>query len=239
VLAALPGRRQNLFFSATFPPAVQALAQALLNDPQRVAVESEPSAEPVIVQRVIRVDAPRRTQLLRHLIMSNDWERVLVFVATQHAAEHVAAKLNRDDLFATSFHGGLSQGARKQTLDEFKDKRWNVLVTTDLAARGIDIVELPVVVNYDLPRSADDYVHRIGRTGRAGESGLAISLVSADTEAHFRLIEKRQNLNLPREQIEGFESVQTAAIAVPGGVKGKRSSKKDKLRAAAKAAGSA
>lgn len=241
VLAALPGRRQNLFFSATFPPAVEALAQALLNDPQRVAVASEPGAEPVIVQRVIRVDAPRRTQLLRHLILSNDWERVLVFVATQRTAEHVAAKLNRDDLFATSFHGGLSQGARKQTLDEFKDKRWDVLATTDLAARGIDIAELPVVVNYDLPRSADDYVHRIGRTGRAGESGLAISMVSADTEAHFRLIEKRQNLNLPREQIEGFESVQTAAIAVPGngGVKGKRLSKKDKLRAAAKAVESA
>jgi ATP-dependent RNA helicase RhlE len=242
VLAQLPKRRQNLFFSATFPPAVQALAQGLLNDPLRVAVESESSAEPVIVQRVIQVDAPRRTQLLRHLILTNGWERVLVFVATQYAAEHVAAKLNRDaDLFATSFHGGLSQGARKQTLDEFKDKRWDVVVTTDLAARGIDIVQLPVVVNYDLPRSAEDYVHRIGRTGRAGESGLAISFVSADTEAHFRLIEKRQHLSLPREQIEGFEPTQAAAIAVPGngGIKGKRPSKKDKLRAAAKAAESA
>jgi ATP-dependent RNA helicase RhlE len=242
VLAQLPKRRQNLFFSATFPPAVQALAQGLLNDPLRVAVESESSAEPVIVQRVIQVDAPRRTQLLRHLILTNGWERVLVFVATQYAAEHVAAKLNRDaDLFATSFHGGLSQGARKQTLDEFKDKRWDVVVTTDLAARGIDIVQLPVVVNYDLPRSAEDYVHRIGRTGRAGESGLAISFVSADTEAHFRLIEKRQHLSLPREQIEGFEPTQAAAIAVPGngGIKGKRPSKKDKLRAAEKAAESA
>ena len=242
VLAALPAHRQNLFLSATFPPAVQALAQGLLHDPLRVVVEPEPSAAPVIVQRVIQVDAPRRTQLLRHLILTNGWERVLVFVATQYAAEHVAAKLNRDaDLFATSFHGGLSQGARKQTLDEFKDSRWDVVVTTDLAARGIDIVQLPVVVNYDLPRSAEDYVHRIGRTGRAGESGLAISFVSADTEAHFRLIEKRQHLNLPREQIEGFEPVQTAAIAVPGngGIKGKRPSKKDKLRAAAKAAESA
>lgn len=162
-----------------------------------------------------------------------------MFVATQHAAEHVAAELNRVDLFAAAFHGGLSQGARKQTLDAFKDKRWDVLVTTDLAARGIDIAELPVVVNYDLPRSADDYVHRIGRTGRAGESGLAISLVSVATEAHFRLIEKRQNLNL--QQIEGFEPGQTAANAGPGngGVKGKRPSKKDKLRAAAKATASA
>ncbi len=246
VLAHLPARRQNLFFSATFLPAVQALAQGLLKDPQRVDVESEPGTAPVIVQRVIQVDAPRRTQLLRHLILTSGWERVLVFVATQYAAEHVAAKLNRDDdLFATSFHGGLSQGARKQTLDEFKDKRWDVVVTTDLAARGIDIVQMPVVVNYDLPRSADDYVHRIGRTGRAGESGLAISLVSADTEAHFCLIEKRLHLKLLREQIEGFEPAQleptqAAAIAGPGngGIKGKRPSKKDKLklRAAAKAA---
>lgn len=244
VLAQLPARRHNLFFSATFPAAVAALAQGLLKDPLRVAVESESSAAPLIVQRVIQVDAPRRTQLLRHLILTSDWERVLVFVATQYAAEHVAAKLNRDaDLFATSFHGGLSQGARKQTLDEFKDTRWDVVVTTDLAARGIDIVQLPVVVNYDLPRSAEDYVHRIGRTGRAGESGLAISFVSADTEAHFRLIEKRQRLSLPREQIEGFEPTQlepsqAATITGPGngGIKGKRPSKKDKLRAAAKAA---
>jgi superfamily II DNA/RNA helicase len=239
VLAALPARRQNLFFSATFPPAVQMLAHGLLDDPLRVAVEPESSAATsVIVQRVIQVDAPRRTQLLRHLILTNDWERVLVFVATQYAAEHVAAKLNRDaDLFATSFHGGLSQGARKQTLDEFKDKRWDVLVTTDLAARGIDIEQLPVVVNYDLPRSADDYIHRIGRTGRAGESGLAINFVSAETEAHFRLIEKRHHLSLPREQIEGFEPTQEAAVYVSGngGVKGKRPSKKDRLRAAAKA----
>jgi superfamily II DNA/RNA helicase len=242
VLAALPAQRQNLFFSATFPPAVVALAQGLLHDPLRVAVEAAPCAEPAIVQRVIEVDAPRRTQLLRQLILDNYWERVLVFVATQHAAEQVAAKLNRDDLYATSFHGGLSQGARRQTLDEFRDSRWDVLVTTDLAARGIDIVQLPVVVNYDLPRSADDYVHRIGRTGRAGEGGLAISFVSADSEAHFRLIEKRQKLTLLRERIAGFEPVQTAAESVSGngGIKGKRPSKKDKLRAAAaKAAESA
>ncbi|OYX30004.1 MAG: RNA helicase [Hydrogenophilales bacterium 32-62-9] len=242
VLAALPERRQNLFFSATFAPAVVALAQELLHDPLRVAVEAESHAEPAIVQRVIEVDASRRTQLLRYLILTGGWERVLVFVATQHAADQVAAKLNRDnEIYATSFHGGLSQGARAQTLDEFKDKRWDVLVTTDLAARGIDILQMPVVLNYDLPRSADDYVHRIGRTGRAGESGLAISFVSADSEAHFRLIEKRQKLKLLRERIEGFEPVQAAAVAAPGngGVKGKRPSKKDRLRAAAKAAESA
>jgi len=238
VLALLPERRQNLFFSATFPPAVEALAGGLLHDPQRVDVPTPAQAEAVVLQRAIAVDASRRTQLLRQLIKDNGWERVLVFVATQYAAERLAAKLHHGDLFATSFHGGLSQGARKQALQEFKEKRWDVVVTTDLAARGIDIAQLPVVVNFDLPRSAVDYVHRIGRTGRAGESGLAVSFVSADTEAHFRLIEKRQGLSLPREQIAGFEPTEEAPPPAPGGggIKGKRPSKKDKLRAAAEAA---
>ncbi len=235
VLALLPAQRQNLFFSATFPPAVQTLAGGLLRDPQRVDVPTPALAEAVILQRAIAVDAGRRTQLLRKLIQDNGWERVLVFVATQYSAERVAAKLHHGDLYATSFHGGLSQGARKQALQEFKEKRWDVVVTTDLAARGIDIAQLPVVVNYDLPRSAEDYVHRIGRTGRAGESGLAVSFVSADTEAHWRLIEKRQGLSLPLEQVSGFEPIDVAAPTGPagGGVKGKRPSKKDKLRAAA------
>lgn len=237
VLALLPAQRQNLFFSATFPPAVEALAGGLLRDPQRVDVPAPAQAEAVVLQRAIAVDASRRTQLLRQLIKDNGWERVLVFVATQYAAERLASKLHHGDLFATSFHGGLSQGARKQALQEFKEKRWDVVVTTDLAARGIDIAQLPVVVNYDLPRSAVDYVHRIGRTGRAGESGLAVSFVSADTEAHWRLIEKRQGLSLPLEQLPGFEPTDVAAPAGPagGGIKGKRPSKKDKLRAAAAA----
>ena len=237
VLALLPARRQNLFFSATFPPAVEALAGGLLHDPQRVDVPSPVQAEAVVLQRAIAVDAGRRTQLLRQLIKDNGWERVLVFVATQYSAERVAAKLHHGDLYATSFHGGLSQGARKQALQEFKEKRWDVVVTTDLAARGIDIAQLPVVVNFDLPRSAVDYVHRIGRTGRAGENGLAVSFVSADTEAHWRLIEKRQGLSLPLEVLPGFEPTDVAAPAGPagGGIKGKRPSKKDKLRAAAAA----
>ncbi len=235
VLALLPARRQNLFFSATFPSAVEALAGSLLHEPQRVDVPAPAQAEAVVLQRAIAVDAGRRTQLLRQLIKDNGWERVLVFVATQYSAERVAAKLHHGDLFATSFHGGLSQGARKQALQEFKEKRWDVVVTTDLAARGIDIAQLPVVVNYDLPRSAVDYVHRIGRTGRAGHSGLAVSFVSAGTEAHWRLIEKRQGLSLPLEQLSGFEPTDVAPPAGPagGGVKGKRPSKKDKLRAAA------
>ncbi|MCU0763445.1 MAG: DEAD/DEAH box helicase [Hydrogenophaga sp.] len=248
LLRLLPVARQNLFFSATFPPGVQALASDLLKDPIRIEVEdhAEATKGPLpapVLQRAILVDPERRTTLLRHLIKEHQWERVLVFVATQYAAERVAAKLHHGDLYATSFHGGLSQGARQQALKEFKEKRWDVVVTTDLAARGIDIAQLPVVVNYDLPRSAVDHVHRIGRTGRAGESGLAVSFISAGTEAHWRLIEKRQGMSLPSETIPGFEPMQAASDAAAshapgaapgtGGVKGKRPSKKDKLRAAA------
>ena len=239
ILELLPKRRQNLFFSATFPPAIQALADGMLRDPAIVDVQGEPGTAPDIVQRVIEVDASRRTQLLRHLLEQheNEWDRVLVFVATQHAAQTVAEKLYRNGIYAVPFHGDIAQGTRNNILSQFKQSRWDVVIATDLAARGIDIAQLPVVVNYDLPRSPTDYIHRIGRTGRAGERGLAISFVSAATEAHFRLIEKRNGLRLPRERVEGFEPTETAPPVVDasgtGGIKGKRPSKKDKLRAAA------
>ena len=235
VLALLPGQRQNLFFSATFPDSVQALANGLLQHPQRIDVPASDTEATMVQQRAIQVDSTRRTQLLRHLIETEGWSRVLVFVATQHAATVVAGKLNRGELYATPFHGGLSQGARQEVLGEFKDKRWDVVVTTDLAARGIDIENMPVVVNYDLPRSAVDHVHRIGRTGRAGAEGLAISFVTAAQLAHWRLIEKRQGLSLPLEVLPGFEPTEVPPPTAPGGggIKGKRPSKKDKLRAAA------
>ena len=236
ILALLPKQRQNLLFSATFPQTIQSLAEGLLQDPVRVEVQSEAAEEPAILQRAIEVDAARRTQLLRQLVKDSGWTRVLVFVATKHASEIVADKLRKAGIEAEPFHGLLSQGKRTQVLADFKASRVQVVVATDLAARGIDVAQLPVVVNYDLPRSAVDYVHRIGRTGRAGESGLAVSFVSAATEAHFRLIEKRQGLNVPRERVAGFEPVETAAPAPSGtgGIKGKRPSKKDKLRAAAR-----
>ena len=235
ILALLPEQRQNLLFSATFPPAIRALADSLLRDPVRAEVESEPTEEPLIAQRAIEVDAGRRTQLLRELVRREAWERVLVFVATKHAAEIVADKLRKADIRAEPFHGLLSQGKRTQVLADFKASRVQVVVATDLAARGIDVAQLPAVVNYDLPRSAVDHVHRIGRTGRAGVSGMAVSFISAATEAHFRLIEKRQGMNVPRERIAGFEPVELAEPAsepANGGIKGKRPSKKDKLRAA-------
>ena len=239
ILALLPKQRQNLFFSATFPDSVQALADSLLTNPVRIEVASEPQDKPDIVQRAITVDVPRRTQLLRYLILQQQWDRVLVFVATKYAAEHVADKLQRAGLHVGAFHGEFSQGTRSQLLADFKAGRLQVLVATDVAARGIDIAGLPAVVNYDLPRSAVDYTHRIGRTGRAGESGTAISFVTADTEAHFRLIENRNDLRIVREVVAGFEPtelptpVNPVTDTVNGGVKGARKSKKDKLREAA------
>jgi ATP-dependent RNA helicase RhlE len=212
VLTLLPPQRQTLLFSATFPPEVQTLAQALLHSPAKVNVEVEPAAPAVISQRSIALDADKRTQLLRHLIQDNGWPRVLVFVATKYSTEHIAQKLRRLGINAAALHGELSQGARTQALKNFKESKLQVLVATDLAARGIDIAQLPAVVNYDLPRSPTDYIHRIGRTGRAGSGGVAISFVSADTEAHFRLIEKRQKMRLEREHIPGFEP-KTPAVA--------------------------
>lgn len=240
LLALLPAKRQHLFFSATFPPTVQTLANQLLHNPVRVDVRPDAAPPADIVQRVIAVDAPKRTQLVRHLITQHGWSRVLVFVATKFAAEIVADKLRKAGFTAEPFHGELSQGKRTQVLADFKAERLRVVVATDMAARGLDISQLPVVVNFDLPRSANDYIHRVGRTGRAGEPGLAVSLVSASTLAHWRLIAKRQRLDLPMESIEGFEALEAAPSASShpdapgnGGVKGKRISKKDKLRALA------
>lgn len=243
IVVLLPARRQSLLFSATFPLEVQTLAAALLRDPLRIEAPDTAENAPEILQRVIEVDGPRRTQLLRQLVETSGWTGVLVFVATKYTTEHVAEKLGRAGIAAAALHGELSQGARTQALADLKAGRVKVLIATDLAARGIDIPKLPAVVNYDLPRSAVDYTHRIGRTGRAGEAGVAISFVSATTHAHFQLIEKLHGLALDREQVAGFEPRETD-VATPlvapdgGGIKGRRKSKKDKIReVAARAVG--
>lgn len=234
IVALLPADRQTLLFSATFPPAVSRLADQLLRTPIQIDVTDAPAEVPAIVQRAIEVDAPRRTQLLRHLLEQHAWERVLVFVATTHATEHVAAKLQAAGINAVALHGKLSQGARTRALDMFRASAVHVLVATDLAARGLDITGLPAVINYDLPRSPNDYVHRIGRTGRAGESGVAISFITAAMHGHFDLIERSHQHFVVRERIAGFEPVEAPTPASPtGGVKGVRKSKKDKLREAA------
>jgi superfamily II DNA/RNA helicase len=242
VLAWLPARRQTLLFSATLPASVAALADAVLRK-DAVRIDARPGGDtPVgdVTQRAIEVDTAQRTPLLRHLIKQERWTRVLVFVATQYASEHVADKLRQAGLPAAALHGQLSAGRRRQALLDLAEGRLAVLVATDLAARGLDVDGLAVVVNHDLPRSAVDYTHRIGRTGRAGVPGLAVSFVCADapgSEAHFRLIEKRQAQRVPRERVAGFEpAVNTAPAIAPdpqGGIKGRRKSKKDKLREAA------
>ena len=241
IQALLPARRQNLLFSATLPPAVQALAGAWLHDPVRVdAAATAHAAAPAIAQRAVMVDPSRRTALLRHLIEQEQWPRALVFVATRYASEHVADKLRRTGVAAAAFHGDMSQGARTRVLNELARGALRVVLATDMAARGLHIPGLAVVVNYDLPRSAADHIHRVGRTARAGASGLAVSFVSPATEPQFRLIEKRQGLRVPREVVAGFEPVATA-LPTPacapsaGGVKGPRKSRKDKLREAAAA----
>ncbi len=236
VLNLLPEQRQTLLFSATFPPGVLALTEDILHEPTQIDVDAGEAPSPAqIVHRAIEVDTGKRTMLLRHLLAQNPWSHVLVFVASGDGAEHVTSKLAKAGIAAAPLHGGLSQGARTNALLDFKAKRVRVLLATDVAARGLDIAELPAVVNYDLPRSPIDYVHRTGRTGRAGATGVAISFVSADTDAHFSLIEKRNQLSVERERIPGFEPIELMATPHDpnGGIKGRRKSKKDKLREAA------
>ena len=238
VLALLPSKRQNLWFSATFDASLQPLADSMLRQPVRIEIAGSATTqhlEPAIHQRAIAIDEKKRTLLLRHLFTQEKWKQVLVFVATRYASEHVANKLYQAGIYATALHGEMSQGARQTVLQEFKDARWEVLVTTDLAARGIDIAKLPTVVNYDLPRSVTDYIHRMGRTGRAGEKGDVLSFVTAASLAHWNVIQKRQSNALTLEIIEGFEPTDTPPPAPKlndgtGGIKGRRPSKKDKLR---------
>lgn len=245
VLALLPAKdqRQTLLLSATFGPAVQTLVAQLLREGHAsIEVANTHQQDATIAQRAIYVDAAKRTSVLRDLVAQHPGQRILVFVASRYSAEHVANKLYAKKIYATALHGDLSQGARQRVLQEFKNQQWQVLITTDLAARGIHIDALPVVVNYDLPRSPDDYTHRIGRTGRAGLSGSAISLVSPATEAHWKLIAKRNRLDVALETLPAYPITEKAPERTPhedgyhGGIKGKRMSKKDKLRAAAAAA---
>ena len=240
IVALLPEKRQTLLFSATFALEIEALAQRLLVNPVRVQVVDE-QTEPDITERAIAVDAARRTMLLRHLYAQEKWKRALVFVATKHACNVLAMKLRVAGLSAEPLHGDLTQGKREQVLQDFKASRVKIVIATDVAARGIDIKELPVVVNYDLPRSPQDYTHRIGRTARAGESGQAVSYITATNHTHWALIAKRQGLALPLQEVPGFQPLEAAPepaapLDVHGGIKGRRPSKKDKLRAAAAAA---
>lgn len=238
IMALVPAQRQTLLFSATYGKAVQALAKGLLTEPVQIGVEDHAQDAPEIQQRAIAVDEKNRTQLLRQWVEQHAGQRILVFVATRYATIHVADKLYRAGINATPLHGEMPQATRQSVLQDFKQALWQVVVTTDLSARGIDIEQLDMVVNYDLPRSATDYTHRIGRTGRAGQKGQAVSLVTPAQANHWRVIQKRNALDLPPEVVAGFEPTEAPPPSAVdplsnGGIKGKRPSKKDKLRAQA------
>ena len=205
VLAALPKQRQNLLFSATFSDEIKALADSLLNSPAMIEVARRNSTVEVIAQKIHPVDRNRKHPLLAHLIKTNNWTQVLVFTRTKHGANKLVEQLAKDDISAMAIHGNKSQSARTKALSEFKDGRLQVLVATDIAARGIDIDQLPHVVNYDLPNVPEDYVHRIGRTGRAGSTGEAVSLVCVDEHDMLKGIEKLIKRTIPQEVVPGFE----------------------------------
>jgi ATP-dependent RNA helicase RhlE len=205
VLAALPPKRQNLLFSATFSDEIKALADGLLNNPAMIEVARRNSTVEVISQKIHPVDRDKKHQLLAHLIKERNWFQVLVFTRTKHGANKLVEQLGKSDISAMAIHGNKSQAARTRALAEFKSAELQVLVATDIAARGIDIDQLPHVVNYDLPNVPEDYVHRIGRTGRAGATGEAVSLVCVDEHGLLRDIERFIKREVPREVIAGFE----------------------------------
>ncbi|POY55621.1 ATP-dependent RNA helicase RhlE [Pectobacterium versatile] len=205
VLAKLPAKRQNLLFSATFSDEIKALANKLLTNPASVEVVRRNTPSELVTQHVHFVDKRRKRELLSQLIGENNWQQVLVFTRTKHGANHLAELLEKDGITAAAIHGNKSQGARTRALANFKDGSIRVLVATDIAARGLDIDQLPHVVNYELPNVPEDYVHRIGRTGRAEATGEALSLVCVDEHKLLRDIERLLKREIPRIAIEGYE----------------------------------
>ncbi|WER46519.1 DEAD/DEAH box helicase [Cupriavidus sp. WKF15] len=205
ILNVLPPKRQNLLFSATFSDEIRALADRLLNNPASIEVARRNTTAETVAQRVYPVDRERKRELLAHLVRQNDWHQVLVFTRTKHGANRLAEQLTKDGLSALAIHGNKSQSARTRALSEFKAGTLRLLVATDIAARGIDIDQLPHVVNFDLPNVPEDYVHRIGRTGRAGAEGEAISLVCVDEHGLLRDIERLIKRKLEQTVLTGFE----------------------------------
>ena len=205
ILALLPKQRQNLLFSATFSDEIKALADGLLNNPALIEVARRNATAELITQKIYPVDRERKRALLTKLIKDHNWFQVLVFTRTKHGANNLAEYLNKDGITAMAIHGNKSQAARTRALAEFKTGKLQVLCATDIAARGIDIIELPHVVNFELPNVAEDYVHRIGRTGRAGSEGEASSLVCIDEHKLLKDIERLIKREIPVVQIPGFE----------------------------------
>lgn len=205
ILALLPQKRQNLLFAATFADDVRQLAARLLSKPLQIELGEAAAAKELISQQIYLVEPSRKGPLLRYLIKNGDWQQVLVFTSSQQRAEMVTKKLLANGISAATFHGGMNQGGRTAALAAFKAGELRVLVATDLAARGIDIKFLPRVINFELPRSPNDYIHRIGRTGRAETAGVAVTLLCPEELPHFRVIEKRLGQRLPKIETAAFD----------------------------------
>jgi ATP-dependent RNA helicase RhlE len=205
IVKLLPVKRQTLMFSATFSAEITQLAQGYMQNPIKVEVSTPNATADTVTQWVYPVDKKRKPELLSHLVRDNAWNQVLVFTRTKHGANKLSQLLEKDGIRAVAIHGNKSQNARTKALGDFKSGKVQALVATDIAARGLDIEQLPQVVNFDLPNVAEDYVHRIGRTGRAGAAGIAYSLVSADEADYLYGIEKLIRKSLPREEVDGFE----------------------------------
>ena len=214
ILSLLPKQRQNLLFSATFSAEIRALAKGMVNNPVEVSVAAANSTAKSVKQWIYPVDKKQKPGLLCQLIHDNDWQQALVFSRTKHGANKLVKILEDDKISAVAIHGNKSQGARTRALADFKEGKVRILVATDIAARGIDIDQLPQVVNFDLPNVAEDYVHRIGRTGRAGATGQAISLVAHDEFKELCAIERLIGNELTREYLVGFEPVNNLPMSV-------------------------
>lgn len=215
ILSRLPKQRQNLMFSATFSPEIQTLAKGLLNNPVEVSVAPMNTATELVEQTLYVVDKSRKTELLKQLIKNESWYQALVFSRTKHGANKIVKQLEIDGIHAAAIHGNKSQAHRTKVLERFKEGKLQILVATDIAARGIDIDLLPQVVNYDLPQVPEDYVHRIGRTGRAGSTGRAISFVCAEENKMLKDIERLLKRQITRAEMPGFKSTEDFSRAVP------------------------
>ncbi len=206
LLALLPKKRQNLLFSATFSPEIRNLAKGLINDPVEISVTPRNTTVEAVEHFLYPVDKSKKTEVLTELIKTQNWQQALVFTRTKHGANKLVKKLDAKGITVAAIHGNKSQGARTRALADFKDKSIRILVATDIAARGIDIEQLPQVVNFDLPNIAEDYIHRIGRTGRAGATGKAISLVCVDEFDDLKGIERLLKKLIDRKELAGFEA---------------------------------
>ncbi|ERM57582.1 MULTISPECIES: DEAD/DEAH box helicase [Vibrio] len=232
ILSRMNEVRQTLFFSATFDNKIKAIAHRMMQSPSEIQVTPKNSTAETVTQMVYPVDKSRKSELLAYLIGSKNWQQVLVFTKTKQGTDALVKELKLDGIKAASINGDKSQGARQKALDDFKSGKVRALIATDVAARGIDIQQLEQVVNYDLPFKAEDYVHRIGRTGRAGNSGLAISLMSQDEAYLLGDIERLLDTRLPQEWLEGFEpSLEKDVAPERGGRSKSRSSEKRKMKA--------